>query len=137
MITCFLSTAYALEYEQHGKKQIFDSPIREMGVIVTENGYYPKNIVLFEKERVRLFITSTLDYPTCFTMPERNIFLSVNKGEMIEIEAYFANGGEFEFYCPTDKIRGQFTVLKKKRQINKNKKRSIASTKIKVWMPKN
>ncbi|HLE10588.1 MAG TPA: hypothetical protein VI754_05020 [Bacteriovoracaceae bacterium] len=110
--------ALGLDYVQHGRPVQYDFPIREYSVIITKEGYYPKSILAFEGERIRFFITSTTELPSCFSMPDKNIFLAVQKGKVAETEVYFSAGGEFEFFCPTGKIKGRVSVIKRERKYN-------------------
>ena len=40
-------------------------PTREISIIVTKEGYYPKSLSVFEGEKVKFYVTSTLDEPHC------------------------------------------------------------------------
>lgn len=112
----------------------FDAPIREQSIIVSSEGYYPKNITVFAGERVRFFLTSTNDQISCLLIPEKNVFISAKKGKLSEGEAFFENAGTHKFYCPTGKISGKITVLQKPGKIKP--KRDIASKAVRVWMPR-
>lgn len=115
----------------------FDIPMREHGIIVTDEGYYPKSISIFEGEKVRFFVTSTTKEKSCFMIPEKEIFLSAIKGQMSEAQAVFERKGTYKFYCPTGKIKGKIVVLpKKKKPSLKKAKRKIASDEVLIWMPK-
>ena len=129
-----------LSWNAHTKesstKQLFDLAQREISVIVTDEGYYPEKLAVFQGERVRFFITSTTKKPSCFMMNSQEIFLSAELGKITEAVAYFDRSGSYNFFCPTGKLKGKLTVLPKRVQV----KREIASKKskdiIKVWMPK-
>tara|TARA_R110002072_G_scaffold64203_9_gene160006 strand:- start:54036 stop:54422 length:387 start_codon:yes stop_codon:yes gene_type:complete len=113
----------------------YEIPMREQGIIVTNEGYYPKSISIFEGEKIRFFITSTMNEKSCFMIPEKEIFISAQKGLLSEAEAVFNKAGTYKFYCPTGKIKGQIVVLKKKAK-TKKARRKIASESVMIWMPK-
>jgi hypothetical protein len=111
------------------------TPVREVSVIVTNEGYYPKSLALFEGEKVRLFVTSTLDAPNCLIVESHKVFLAANKGKVTEAEVIFDKAGEFSFYCPGSKNDGKIVVMKKlipTREIASEKK---AEDKM-IWMPR-
>lgn len=108
-------------------------PIREISVIVTKEGYYPKSISVFEGEKVKFFVTSTVEEPGCMIVESHKVFVAANKGKLTESEAVFDKAGEFAFYCPSSKNDGKIVVLKKfvpKREIASEKKAPD------VWTPK-
>ncbi|MFA5582920.1 MAG: cupredoxin domain-containing protein [Bacteriovoracaceae bacterium] len=111
-----------------------DAPLREIAVIFTDEGYYPKSISVFEGEKVRFFVTSTTEKPQCFIVESHKLFLSANKGKITEGEVLFDRPGKFSFYCPSSKNDGRVVVLEKK----KKSERSIASEKKDPlkWVPK-
>jgi plastocyanin len=109
-------------------------PTREVAIIVTKEGYYPKSISVFEGERVKFFVTSTVEEPNCMIVEAHKVFLAANKGKITEGEAVFDKTGEFAFYCPSSKNDGKVVVLKKQ-----TPKREVASEKGHkgmVWTPK-
>lgn len=106
-------------------------PTREVSIIVTKEGYYPKKLSVFEGEKVKFFVTSTIEDPNCFIVESHKVFLAANKGKITEGETTFSHPGEFSFYCPSSKFDGKIVVLKKQ-----SNKREIASEKPSVWMPR-
>jgi plastocyanin len=106
-------------------------PTREISIIVTKEGYYPKSLSVFEGEKVKFYVTSTLDEPHCMIVEGHKVFLAANKGKVTEAEATFDKAGEFAFYCPSSKSDGKIVVMKKFVP-----KREIASEKSDVWIPK-
>ena len=115
------------------KNMIFKVPKRHISIIVTPEGFYPKSISVFEGERVRFFVTSTMDTPSCFMLNEKELFLSASKGRVTEGEVYFANAGDFEFHCPSSKNKGFLTVIGRRKIRRKVANEAQAP---KVWMPK-
>lgn len=111
-----------------------ENPLREVAVIVTQEGYYPKSISVFEGEKVKFYVTSTVEAPDCLIVESHKVFMAANKGKVTEAEAVFDKAGEFAFYCPSSKNDGKVVVLKKPQA----KKREIASEKndSMVWTPK-
>lgn len=126
---------YGLEEELRVEKKLYKQPYREVSVIVTNEGYFPDKISVFEGEKVRFFVTSTIDTPSCFILGEQEMFMAANKGKITEKEHIFMKPGDFQFYCPTGKISGKLTVLSK----NHDKGRVIASEKVEIiqpWVPR-
>ena len=122
-----LIQAHALE----GKK--LPQPVREMSIIVTKEGYYPKSISVFEGEKVKFYLTSTVEEPNCMIVEAHKVFMAANKGKLTEAEVVFDKAGEFAFYCPSSKNDGKVVVLKKVMP-----KREVASDKTEpaVWTPR-
>lgn len=107
-------------------------PTREVSIIVTKEGYYPKSISVFEGEKIKFYVTSTVEAPDCLIVEGHKVFLAANKGKVTEGEALFDKAGEFAFYCPSSKNDGRVVVIRKS-----SIKREIASEKTPaVWMPK-
>lgn len=108
-------------------------PAREVSIIVTQEGYYPKSISVFEGEQVKFYVTATLEEPSCMIVEGHKIFLAANKGKVAEGEAVFDKAGEFAFYCPGSKIDGKVVVLKKevpRREVASEKEEAM------LWRPK-
>ncbi len=108
-------------------------PTREVSIIVTKEGYYPKSISVFEGEKIKFYVTSTVEDPSCVIVQDHKVFVAANKGKVTEAEAVFNIPGEFSFYCPSSNNDGKVVVLKKvvpKREIASEKKGPS------VWMPK-
>ncbi len=113
------------------EKKATSHPTREVAVIVTKEGYYPKSLSVFEGEKVKFYVTSTVEEPHCLIVESHKVFLAANKGKVTETEVVFDTAGEFAFYCPSSKNDGKIVVLKK-REV----KREVASEKVNVWMPR-
>jgi hypothetical protein len=111
----------------------YDRPIREIAVIASDEGYYPKQISVFEGERVRFFVSSISSGPNCLVIAKHELFLAANRGRITEGEAIFMEPGRVEYYCPASKIRGAITVLRNKRP---KPTRTVAGKKTGPWMPK-
>lgn len=110
------------------------APVREVSIIVSKEGYYPKNFTVFQGERVKFFVTSTVDSPDCLIVQGHKIFMSATKGKITEGEAIFEHPGTFAFYCPATKHDGTVTVMKK---VDPLAGRTIASDKNgHLWVPK-
>lgn len=109
-------------------------PVREVSIIVTKEGYYPKSLSVFEGEKVKFYLTSTQEDPNCLIVESHKVFMAANKGKVTEGEAVFDKAGEFAFYCPSSKNDGKIVVLKKfspKREIASEKKDDSL-----LWTPK-
>lgn len=137
-------TTYALDY---GEKVVFKVPLNERAIIVTPDGYFPNQISIHEGEKLRIYLTSTLNTPTCLMIPQKNIFMGVAIKEVKETEVEFKEAGTYKFFCPTGKISGKITVLGKKITeeeklgldpgAKKRRPASVASSNDDVWMPRN
>ena len=109
-------------------------PTREVAVIVTKEGYYPKSLSVFEGEKIKFYVTSTVEEPHCMIVESHKVFLAANKGKVTEAEAVFDKAGEFAFYCPSSKNDGKIVVLKKvvpKRDIASERRHNDM-----MWTPK-
>lgn len=109
------------------------SPVREVSIIVTKEGYYPKSISVFEGEKVKFYVTATVEEPSCMIVEAHKVFMAANKGKITEGETVFDKAGDFAFYCPGSKIDGKIVVLRKQMA-----KREVASEKgeAMLWTPK-
>lgn len=122
------------------KAHTFKNPIREIAVIVTDQGYFPDKISVFEGEQVRFFVTSTIDGPDCFVVDQHKIFLAAEKGKMTEAETIFKIPGKYKFYCPSHNLKGHITVIEKVKLTKavEKKVRDVASEEnedSKIWLP--
>lgn len=137
----FSKELYAIDISMKLK----DLPERTHSIIVTPEGFYPKNFTAFEGELVKFFVTGTTDKPSCFMIPSKNVYLSAERGKVSEGEAYFEKAGKFEYFCPTEKIKGLLTVLPRRKRVEVKKFRrqtasvngEVTSAKArKIWRPK-
>jgi plastocyanin domain-containing protein len=122
------------------RAEVFEHPYREFSVILTEGGYFPRKIVAFEGDKVKLFVTSTIDKPECLVVEDHKIFLEATKGKITHGESVFKKAGEYKFYCPSSQYKGMITVLKKPKVENISKSvlptREVASEKPSHWTPR-
>lgn len=126
----------ALE-ETYFKSKQYTRPEREQSVIVTSEGYYPKVIHAFSGEKMKFFVTSTSSRPSCFTVPEKQLFLAANRGEITEKVVYFDRPGVYEFNCPAGGIKGRIVVQEHPAMRRERIRREIASEKrVKIWRPR-
>lgn len=110
------------------------TPVREVAVIVTKEGYYPKSLSVFEGEKIKFYVTSTVEAPDCLIVESHKVFMAATKGKVTEAEAVFDKAGEFAFYCPSSKNDGKIVVLKKfqpKREVASENKHDGM-----LWTPK-
>jgi plastocyanin len=119
------------------KEKMFEQPLREFALILTEEGYYPNRLMAHTGEKVRFFVTSTKKASDCFLLQDHKIFLSAKFGEVSEGEVTFKESGKYKFYCPSSKHEGFVTVVDKASNVE-DQKREIASEKEKpaYWMPR-
>jgi len=130
-----LFSAMAIDYGEDSKLTV---PERSIAVIVSKEGFYPQSISAFEGEKLTIMVTSISDEPSCFTIPDKNIFLSAIKGKISEGVLYFDRQGIYKFHCPAGNIQGSLTILKKKGI--KSHERAVASESEKlaprIWRPR-
>ena len=112
-------------------ENVTNIPWREISLIVTPEGYYPKTFSVFAGEKVRFFITSTTEQKSCFILAEKKLFMAAEKGVLSEGQAYFEKPGRYSFHCPTGKIKGHLTVLPGKIPYEEGK------DKLADWRPRN
>jgi plastocyanin len=129
LFALFCSQAFAQE-----KPVSAPAPLRELSIIVTKEGYYPKSVSVFEGEKIKFYLTSTLEEPSCLIVESHKVFMAANKGKVTEGEALFDKPGEFAFYCPSSKSDGKIVVLKK--QMPKRDIASERNTDSALWTPK-
>ena len=126
-----------IEKDFQGKT--FKKPLRELSVIITDDGYYPNKMLAYVGERVRFFVTSTSKKGQCFILQKHEVFISAEKGQLNELDVVLDNPGKYRFYCPSNKNFGHLTVLEKDTD-NKIVERDIASKgksdKSDYWTPR-
>lgn len=125
----------ALDYD-YGKAKKFEVPKRDYSVIISDEGYYPKHISIFEGEKIQFFVTTTTDTPSCLMIPEKKIYLAARPGKISEASAYFDKPGIYKYYCPTGKISGRITVLEKVSAEEKVKRELASKPKVRIWLPR-
>ena len=78
LLLLFTFSAYAIEAPK-------PTGMREVSIIVTKEGYYPKSVSVFEGEKIRFFVTSTVEDPGCVIVESHKVFLAATKGKVTEI----------------------------------------------------
>jgi plastocyanin len=136
----FMDETQALE-STFAQTKKFDVPVREISLIATPEGYYPEAFSVFAGEKVRFYLTNTGNTPSCLMLPDKELFLSAQKGNVSEGTAFFPKTGVYKFYCPTGKIKGRITVIPRpKTEEELEAERKLASERMKnrvrVWYPK-
>ncbi len=126
--------------DAQNRAEVFEHPYREFSVILTEGGYFPQKIVAFEGDKIKLFVTSTIDKPECLVVEDHKIFLEATKGKITHGESVFKKAGEYKFYCPSSHYKGLITVLKKPTESKEPESimptREVASEKPSYWTPR-
>ncbi len=127
--------SYAADLNQNFKKRSFKNPLREVSVIVGDDGFYPSTITAFEGERLHFFITSSTKKSQCFVLQKHEVFVSAEFGMINETEVVLEYPGRYKFYCPSHKFEGHLTVLSKDKP-EEQISRTVASEKPKYWTPR-
>jgi plastocyanin domain-containing protein len=137
-------SSLSLEYADDPflKAHNLEAPLREFSIISSSEGFYPQNIVAFEGEKIKLFLTTISKNPSCLMIPSKNVFLGATQGKMAEAELLFEKAGTYEFFCPSGKIKGKIQVLKRqtaeqiqKREIASELKLRETNIPVRVWRP--
>ena len=136
----YIGETQALE-SQFAQEKKYDVPVREVSLITTPEGYFPEVFSVFAGEKVKFFLTNTGDTPSCLMLPEKELFLSAQRGKVSEGSAFFPKTGVYKFYCPTGKIKGRITVIprpKTEEELEAERKLASERTKnrVRVWYPK-
>lgn len=134
-----------LSFDLHAiEAKEFKKPLREVSVILTDEGYYPNHISVFKGEKVRFYLTSTQAKESCMIVDKHRLFLAASQGSLAEGEVIFKSPGRFAFHCPGSKNKGTITVLDKDSlvidKLEKSPSRSIAVERIQdssLWTPRN
>ena len=129
-------------YDHHSFNK-FKTPQRDLAVVVTDEGFYPDRLILFEGEKARFFVTSTTNDAKCMIIENHSFFLPATKGRLTEAEIVFDKAGEYSYYCPSFSHRGKLVVLGERQRAQSVVKinRDPASTTSEVqteqgWVPK-
>ena len=134
----FVLNAWAGERENSLMEGQTWAPLKKQGVIVAQGGYFPNHISLFVGERLRLFVTTTLEEESCLIMRDPPLFLALRRGRLISKEITFILPGAYPFYCPSEKsfngkIAGTITVLERPQ---KSKRTLVGAPDKKIWVPR-
>lgn len=136
---CLSVTSFALE-EDYFQKEYYSNAKREVSIIASPEGYYPKNVVVFTGEEVQFYVTGSKQFPSCFILENTELFLPANPGTISEGRHKFQRPGKIKFYCPQGKLAGHVTVLEHPDHARERKmKRKIASEKeggVRIWRPR-
>ncbi len=132
LILLFLSTSvFAVDFDE----RYFDRPMREVSVIVTDSGFFPDQMMAFEGEKIKFYITSTAGKNQCFVLQKHEVFIAAEKGLINEGEVTLDNAGKFKFYCPSFKYQGWLTVIEKGKPKEQRKPASVEE-KPNYWLPR-
>lgn len=134
-VSLFDLNVFALE-ETYFKDKKLDVPYREMGIIISKDGFFPNRIVVYKGEKVRFFVTSAGVESACFNIPDKNVFTTSGKDKIAESEVYFDKVGIFQFNCPNNTFTGRVMVLEKASDRLESERRGLASDMVKIWKPK-
>ncbi|MBF0297982.1 MAG: cupredoxin domain-containing protein [Oligoflexia bacterium] len=84
---------------------------RVIVIIASNEGFYPPNITVFSGEKITFVLTTITKDKSCFMLPEKNIFLTAKRGNIVSAETKFDTTGEYSFYCPSGDIKGKILVI--------------------------
>ncbi|MBF0313476.1 MAG: cupredoxin domain-containing protein [Oligoflexia bacterium] len=86
---------------------------KEVALILNSDGtYYPQTIHLHEGEKATLWIMNTQKQSSCFSIPEKNILLTLYPLKLSSLNIQFNKTGIYRFNCPgsTPKQSGEFVI---------------------------
>ncbi|GEM_PF-1088611 len=83
---------------------------QELSVIVSEQGFFPKEIFGTRDVPLKIFLTSAAEKSLCFVMEDFHIYKQVTHEKVEEVFFVPRVSGRFRFYCPMDGIEGAFYV---------------------------
>ena len=113
----------------------YKTPVREVSIIATDDGYYPNKVMAFTGEKIKFFITSTSGAKQCFLLQRHEVFVAAEKGKIHEAHVQLDIPGRFKFYCPSTDFKGHLTVIEKFKNEGQGS-REPASVKPKYWTPR-
>lgn len=138
LLLCLSLTLTRAEESGPFAPEWFEQGRRELAVILTDEGYYPRSLSVFKGEKIRFYLTNTAREDRCFMIQQKNIFLPVKTGELRSIVVEFEREEELSFHCPVGNMKGSITVLEHPAERrDRMAKREVASQKkSKIWMPR-
>lgn len=117
----------------------FETARRNVAIIASDSGFYPKRPMVFVGEKVTIYITSTTERPSCLIIKGKEVYLEAQRGEVSKGEVFFQNPGIYEFHCPASGHKGEFVVLEHPRDKRSRIQRNLASKmskRVKIWRPR-
>jgi hypothetical protein len=123
------------------EKVWFDAAKREMAIIITDEGFYPQQLSVFQGEKVTFYLTSTAREDRCFMIANKEIFVPVYKNQLQIVEVEFKREETLDFHCPVGNMRGRISILEHpNHRKDRLQKRELASESVtrqpKIWMPR-
>lgn len=91
---------------------VFDSKsmVQEIAVIATEDGFFPKTIMVSKEVPVRLYITGASSNTLCFMMDAFQVRRQIRSHKVEEIHLTAKEPGLFRFHCPITNVEGTLIV---------------------------
>ena len=125
-------SAMAIDFEE----KYYERPVREVSIIVSETGFFPDQMLAFEGEKLKFFVTSTSKKSQCMVLQKHELFVAAEKGIVNEAEVTVEHPGKFRFYCPSFGHEGWLTVVKKGNTSQEVRKPASEDEKPKYWTPR-
>ena len=125
-------SAAAIDFEE----KYYERPVREVSIIVTDTGFFPDQMMAFEGEKLKFFVTSTSKKSQCMVLQKHELFLAAEKGIVNEAEVTVEHPGKFRFYCPSFGHEGWLTVFKKGNANEEARKPASEEEKPNYWLPR-
>lgn len=120
----------------YDKARALENPRRDISIIHSDEGYYPKSISAFVGEDLRITLTSIASKASCLVLENHKLYMAANKGKLSMDQVRFTEPGVYRFYCPAnDVVSGKIIVLEKKNEAT-DRKRGIASEFRGHWRPR-
>ncbi len=86
------------------------SGVQEISLIVTEYGYFPKQIFVTQNTPVKIYLTTPSKSTLCFMQDQWSIKRGIHPGRVEEFTFVPHEAGSFRFYCPIQSLEGLITV---------------------------
>ena len=84
--------------------------VRELSLIITEQGFFPTALLVTREVPVRLFVTSVGERSLCLILAGYPVQREIRVGKVEEIEFTPKASGPIRFYCPINAAEGSFLV---------------------------
>lgn len=119
----------------------FEASKREIAIIITDEGFYPRNFSVFQGEKITFYLTSTAREDRCFMIQQKGLFVPIYKNQLKVVDVEFEREETLDFHCPVGNMRGKISVLEHpEHRRDRLQKRELASESVTrqptIWLPR-
>ncbi|MGE4234424.1 MAG: cupredoxin domain-containing protein [Bacteriovoracia bacterium] len=86
---------------------------QEVSLIVGDDGYYPKELVVAVSQPVKIYLTSSSKSTLCFILDRWGIKKGIEPQKVENVTFVPDQAGKFRFYCPVGSLEGSLLVKPK------------------------